>query len=92
MSPTEPRRSIRVRLTLATVGLVGVVAALSLGGLYVGADFLIEQRADDSVERELRSLQDHHEGRGREGLVAEIRRRSAGSGRHAPASEKPSKS
>ena len=81
MSPTEPRRSIRVRLTLATVGLVGVVAALSLGGLYLGADFLIEKRADDSVERELRSLRDHHEGRGRDGLVAEILRRSAESGR-----------
>lgn len=77
MNPTERRRSIRVRLTLATVGLVGVVAALSLGGLYLGADFLLEERADDLVERELRSLRDHHAGRGGDGLVAEIRRRGA---------------
>ena len=49
MSPTERRRSIRVRLTLATVGLVGVVVALSLGGLYVAADLLIEESVDDIV-------------------------------------------
>lgn len=82
MSPTERRRSIRVRLTLATVGLVGVVVALSLGGLYVAADLLIEERADDIVEQELSDLEVHREGRGRESLAAEILRRSGESTRN----------
>ena len=79
VNPTEPRRSIRVRLTLATIGLVGVVAALSLGILYLGVDLLLEERADDIVEQEIDELTDHHEGRGREALAAEVLRRSGAS-------------
>ena len=82
MNPTERRRSIRVRLTLATVGLVGFVAALSLGGLYVAADLLLEERADDIVEQELSDLEFHIEGRGQEALAAEIARRSGESSRN----------
>ncbi len=78
MSLAESRRRIRIRLAVATAGLVVAVAALALVGIYAWIDYAIEHDTDDRVTRELAELAQRHARRGREGLEAEIERRSRG--------------
>jgi len=80
MNQTERRRSIRLRLGLATAALATAVVGLALLGLTLWTSSELEDLADDAVERELAELERRYAGADYEGLAAEVRRRSLAAG------------
>ncbi len=72
----EPRRSIRLRLALASAALMAAIAALVLGIAYWATLAVLNEDVDASVERELSLLASGHHSDGLESLRDEVRRRS----------------
>ncbi len=77
MGPTERRRSIRLRLALATAALVAGVAAVVLAGLYWVTGELLERRVDSELEGELDELARRHAQAGGDWLAREVEQRGA---------------
>jgi signal transduction histidine kinase len=81
VSKTDRRRSIGLRLSLATAALVAAVAGLAMGTLVLWTGEQLEDQADDALELELEELERRYDGSGHEALAAEVSRRSVGPGR-----------
>ncbi|HEX5067479.1 MAG TPA: HAMP domain-containing sensor histidine kinase [Myxococcota bacterium] len=74
------RRSIRLRLAVASAALLTAMAALVLAAVYWLTLDALDARVDDQMEHEIESLVEEHRTVGLDGLVAEVRRRSQRSG------------
>jgi len=74
------RRSIRLRLAVASAALLTAMAALVLAAVYWLTLDALDARVDNQMENEIESLVEEHRTVGPDGLVAEVRRRSERSG------------
>jgi signal transduction histidine kinase len=82
VSPGEPRRSIRLRLALASAALAATLVALSLTAVYLSVRELLMVDVDSRLQAELDELEGYHRARGSEGLGRMIDRRSIGLAGH----------
>ena len=73
---SEARRSIRLRLALASAALIAGSAGLVLGGVYLWTIESLEREVDESLTSELSELVDRYARGGGAGFPDEIRRRS----------------
>ena len=82
VSPTERRRSIRLRLTLASAAMAALLVALTLTAVYFSTQEIIEMEVDDDLEAEIADLVDFYRKRGLAEFAREIQRRSSGLSAH----------
>jgi len=82
VSPTEPRRSIRLRLALASAALAAALVGLALAGVYVAVREILEHETDHGLQAELDELEGVHRASGTEGLRRTIDQRSVGLAGH----------
>jgi signal transduction histidine kinase len=82
VNPSEPRRSIRLRLALATAALTGLLVAAALGVVYVSVREILMEEVDDRLQAELDELDSYHRSSGSEGLRRIIDQRTVGLAGH----------
>jgi len=73
---TTERRSIRLRLAVASAAWVAAAAALAIGVFYGWSVDQPRQQVDRELHSELRELADHYQDRGASALAREVERRA----------------
>jgi signal transduction histidine kinase len=82
VNPSEFRRSIRLRLALATAALTGILVAGALLAVYFTVREILMEEVDDRLQAELDELDSYHRMSGSEGLRRMIDQRSVGLAGH----------
>ena len=82
MSPIETRRSIRLRLALASAALAATVVALALTAVYFSVREILMEAVDDSLQAELDEFDSYHRMSGLEGLGRMVDQRAVGVSGH----------